>query len=127
MDTLENMKNAIDYIEDNLALKYGYSSPDSFARAFMAMHEVTPSKAREKGISLKAYPRVTFSLSIKGVVEMKYRRIEQKKSFVVVGVKQRFSHIDGLGESVGRMWSETPQETILQIAGLGNGLVGFYL
>lgn len=136
MDTLENMKNAINYIEDNLdaeieyaqvaqialcsqyhfqrmfsfligiplseyirrrrltlaafdlqnsnekiinlALKYGYNSPDSFSRAFMAMHEVTPSKAREKGISLKAYPRVTFSLSIKGVVEMNYR-IEQKK------------------------------------------------
>jgi AraC family transcriptional regulator len=109
----------------NLALKYGYNSPDSFSRAFMAMHEVTPSKAREKGISLKAYPRVTFSLSIKGVVEMNYR-IEQKNSFTVVGVKQRFSHINGLGESIGKMWSETPQETISQIAGLGNGLVGVY-
>jgi len=180
MDTLENMKNAINYIEDNLdaeieyvkvaqialyhfqrmfsfligiplseyirrrrltlaafdlqnsnekiinlALKYGYNSPDSFSRAFMAMHEVTPSKAREKGISLKAYPRVTFSLSIKGVVEMNYR-IEQKNSFTVVGVKQRFSHINGLGESIGKMWSETPLETISQIAGLGNGLVGVY-
>lgn len=183
MDTLENMKNAIDYIEDNLdaeieyirvaqialtsqyhfqrmfafligvplseyirrrrltlaafdlqngnekiidlALKYGYSSPDSFSRAFMVMHEVTPRKAREKGISLKAYPRVTFSLSIKGVVEMNYR-MEQKNSFTVVGVKQRFSNIDGLGDNIGKMWSETPQETISQIAGLGNGLVGVY-
>ncbi|BCK01134.1 AraC family transcriptional regulator [Anaerocolumna chitinilytica] len=183
MDTLENMKKAIDYIESNLdgeieyeriakialcsqyhfqrmfgfligvplseyirrrrltlaafdlqngnekiidiALKYGYNSPDSFSRAFMAMHEVTPSKAREKGISLKAYPRVTFTLSIKGVVEMNYR-IEQKKSFTVVGIKERFSNIDGLGENVGKMWSETPQETISQIAGLGNGLVGVY-
>ncbi|WFR59494.1 AraC family transcriptional regulator [Anaerocolumna sp. AGMB13025] len=183
MDTLENMKKAIDYIEDNLdaeieygkvaqialcsqyhfqrmfafligvplseyirrrrltlaafelqnsnekiidlALKYGYNSPDSFSRAFVAMHEVTPSKAREKGISLKAYPRVTFSLSIKGVVEMNYR-IEQKDTFAVVGVKQRFSHINGLGESIGKMWSEMPGETMAQIAGLGNGLVGVY-
>lgn len=182
MDTLENMKKAIDYIEDNLdteieyvriaqialcsqyhfqrmfafligiplseyirrrrltlaafdlqnsnakiidlALKYGYNSPDSFSRAFLAMHEVTPSKAREKGISLKAYPRVTFSLSIKGVVEMNYR-IEYKNSFTVVGVKQRFSH-NGLGESIGKMWSETSQETLAQIAALGNGLVGVY-
>jgi AraC family transcriptional regulator len=183
MNTLENMKNAIDYIEKNLdseieyakiaqialcsqyhfqrmfafligvplseyvrrrrltlaafdlqyghekiidiALKYGYYSPDSFSRAFMAMHGITPSKAREKGITLKAYPRVTFSLSLKGVVEMNYR-IEQKNSFAVVGVKQRFSHIDGLGENIGKMWIETPQETISQIAGLGNGLVGVY-
>lgn len=183
MDALENMKNAVDYIEANLdaeidyarvaqialcsqyhfqrmfafligiplseyirrrrltlaafdlqnstekiidlALKYGYNSPDSFSRAFVALHEITPSKAREKGISLKAYPRVTFSLSIKGVVEMNYR-IELKKSFTVVGVKKRFSNIDGLGENVGKMWSETPKETISQIAGLGNGLVGVY-
>jgi AraC family transcriptional regulator len=183
MNTLENMKNAIDYIEENLdseieyakiaqialcsqyhfqrmfafligvplseyirrrrltlaafdlqygyekiidiALKYGYYSPDSFSRAFMAMHGITPSKAREKGITLKAYPRVTFSLSLKGVIEMNYR-IEQKSSFAVVGVKQRFSHINGLGESIGKMWSETPQEIISQIAGLGNGLVGVY-
>lgn len=183
MDTLENMKHAIDYIENNLdgeieyariaqialcsqyhfqrmfafltgvplseyirrrrltlaafdlqqskekiidiALKYGYNSPDSFSRAFMAMHGILPSKVREKGISLKAYPRITFSLSIKGVIEMNYR-IEQKNSFSVVGVKQRFSHVDGLGENIGKMWSETPQETIAQIAGLGNGLVGIY-
>jgi AraC family transcriptional regulator len=109
----------------DIALKYGYYSPDSFSRAFMAMHGITPSKAREKGITLKAYPRVTFSLSLKGVIEMNYR-IEQKSSFAVVGVKQRFSHINGLGESIGKMWSETPQEIISQIAGLGNGLVGVY-
>ena len=183
MDTLENMKNAIDYIEDHLedeidyvrvaqialssqyhfqrmfafltgvplseyirrrrltlaafelqnskekiidiAFKYGYNSPDSFSRAFMAMHGIMPSKARKNGISLKAYPRVTFSISIKGVVEMNYR-IEQKNSFAVVGVKQRFSHVDSLGESIGKMWSETPEETIAQIAELGNGLVGVY-
>lgn len=91
----------------------------------MAMHGILPSKAREKGISLKAYPRITFSLSIKGVIEMNYR-IEQKNSFSVVGVKQRFSNVDGLGENIGKMWSETPQETIAQIAELGNGLVGVY-
>lgn len=183
MDTLENMKNAIDYIENNLdgeieyarisqialcseyhfqrmfafltgvslseyirrrrltlaafdlqkssekiidiALKYGYQSPDSFSRAFALMHGITPSKARENGISLKAYPRVTFSISIKGVVEMNYR-IEQKNAFSVVGVKQRFSHLEDLAENVGKMWRETSKETISQIATLGNSLVGVY-
>lgn len=183
MDTLENMKLAIDYIESNLdgdidyvkiaetalcsqyhfqrmfafliglplseyirrrrltlaafdlqngnekiidiALKYGYNSPDSFSRAFIALHGVTPSKARGKGISLKAYPRITFSLSLKGVVEMNYR-IEHKDSFAIVGIKQRFSHVEGLGENIGRMWRETPAETIGHIARLGEGLVGVY-
>lgn len=183
MDTLENMKQAIDYIESNLdheieyariaqialcsqfhfqrmfgfligvplseyirrrrltlaafdlqngnekiidiAMKYGYNSSDSFSRAFQAMHGITPSKAREKGITLKAYPRITFSLSLKGVVEMNYR-MEQKDSFAIVGIKQRFSHVEGLGENIGKMWSETSQETFEQIAGLGDGLVGVY-
>lgn len=53
-------------------------------------------------------------------------RIEEKQAFTVVGVKERFSNINGLGESVGKMWSETPQETIAQIAQLGDGLVGVY-
>ncbi len=109
----------------DIALKYGYNSPDSFSRAFVAMHGITPSKAREKGISLKAYPRVTFTLSLKGVVEMNYR-IEQKTAFTVVGVKQRFSHIEGLGENIGKMWSETPREIFSQITGLGKELVGVY-
>ena len=30
------------------ALKYGYSSPDSFAKAFTKFHGITPSQAREK-------------------------------------------------------------------------------
>ncbi|MEY8417475.1 GyrI-like domain-containing protein [Tissierella praeacuta] len=30
----------------DLAVKYGYNSPDSFARAFQNMHGITPSEAR---------------------------------------------------------------------------------
>lgn len=122
---LQNSSNKV----IDMAMKYGYNSPDSFSRAFTAIHGITPSKAREKGILLKAYPHVTFSLSLKGVVEMNYR-IEEKSAFTVIGVKQRFSHVDGLGESIGRMWSETPKETIMQIAGLADippyGIIGVY-
>ena len=108
----------------DIALKYGYNSPDSFSRAFFAMHGIMPSKVKDNCVLLKAYPRVTFSLSLKGVVEMNYR-IEQKKTFTVAGVKRRLSQ-EGLGENIGKMWSETPQDTITQIAELGTGLVGVY-
>lgn len=119
-----DLQNSKENIVD-IALKYGYQSPDSFSRAFKVLHGMTPSKARKKGISLKAFPRITITLSIKGVIEMEYR-IEQKKHFSIVGIKERFSNIDGLGESIGKMWTETPQEVIGQIAELGNGLVGVY-
>jgi AraC family transcriptional regulator len=50
----------------DIAVKYGYSSPDSFTRAFQGLHGVTPSEARNNGKSLKASPWMTFQLSIKG-------------------------------------------------------------
>lgn len=73
----------------DIAIKYGYNSPDSFARAFQKLHGITPSDARNNGHSLKAYPRMTFQLSIKGGNEMNYR-IEEKEAFRIVGIKKEF-------------------------------------
>lgn len=70
----------------DVAMKYGYHSPDSFSRAFQNFHGVTPSVARKLEQSLKAYPRMAFQLTIQGGVEMKYRIVE-KEAFQVVGVK----------------------------------------
>lgn len=69
----------------DIALKYGYESPEAFSRAFKNLHGVSPTSARSMGTTLKAYPRMTFYLSIKGGIEMNYR-IEQKESFEVFGV-----------------------------------------
>ena len=56
----------------DIALKYGYDSLEAFARAFQAMHGVSPTMARISGTKLKAYPRITFQISIKGAIEMNY-------------------------------------------------------
>lgn len=69
----------------DLALKYGYDSPVSFARAFQNCHGIVPSHAKDKGIQLKAYPRMSFQLTLKGEIEMNYR-IEEKSAFKVHGV-----------------------------------------
>lgn len=55
----------------DIALKYGYQSPDAFSRAFKAQHGVTPSQARKYGVNLTAYGKITFILSIKGVTAIK--------------------------------------------------------
>lgn len=52
----------------DVAVKYGYRSADSFSRAFYSMYGILPSEARSENIQLKAYPRMTFQLSIKGDV-----------------------------------------------------------
>ena len=88
----------------DVALKYGYQSSDAFTRAFVALHGIVPSQARKKGAVLKAYARLTFTLSIKGVVALKYR-FEEKKAFRVVGVRKWFSAVDnGQLKEIPRMW-----------------------
>jgi len=72
----------------DLALKYGYDSPEAFTRAFQNLHGTTPTAARSAGTLLKAYPRMSFQLTIKGVAEMNYR-IEEVGAFTIVGQKER--------------------------------------
>ncbi len=69
----------------DVALKYGYSSPTAFSRAFQCLHGITPSEARKKGTLLKTYPPISFKLTITGTEELTYR-IEERSAFEVAGV-----------------------------------------
>ena len=104
----------------DIALKYGYHSADAFARAFQNMHGILPSKARETGVTLTAYPRILFTLSIKGVAAMNYR-VEEKESFRVVGVKESASTVDGVNfKKIPQMWADLPKETFMEILALSD-------
>ena len=85
----------------DLAAKYNYESPEAFTRAFNALHGVSPSAARQIGTSLKAYPRISFHLSLKGDAPMNYR-IEQKDSFAIYGIERIISTENG------NNWKEVP-------------------
>jgi AraC family transcriptional regulator len=76
------------------ALKYGYESQASFTRAFSKMHGLTPAKSREPGARLKAYPPLTFNISITGAHSMEYE-IREFESFTIAGVVREFTTIDG--------------------------------
>lgn len=69
----------------DVALKYGYSSPTAFNRAFQSVHGIAPSAVRKQGVSLRSYPPIKFTITVKGVEEMNYR-IESKDAFRIVGV-----------------------------------------
>lgn len=102
------------------AIKYGYKSPDSFTRAFQNLHGITPSEARVNGQSLKAYPRMTFQLSIKGGNEMNYR-IEEKEAFSIVGIKKRVPIIfNGVNPEIADMWQSLNIQMIRELKELSN-------
>lgn len=100
------------------AVKYGYSSPDSFTRAFQSLHGITPTEARNNGQQLKAYPLMTFQLSIRGGNEMNYR-IEQKEAFHIVGIMKRVPIIfEGENPEIAEMWKSLTMEKIEQLKAL---------
>lgn len=108
----------------DVALKYGYSSPTSFHRAFQNLHGLPPKAAREKGAKLKSYPVMTFHLSIKGDVQMNYRIVE-KQEMLMVGIKKDMALVNGDEdfEAISGMWAELTQEKASEIMALSNGAI----
>ena len=74
----------------DVALKYGYESPDSFAKAFQKFHGILPSQARNNGSSLKSFSRLVLNFSLEGGAVMKYR-VEKKPQMIFTGYKRRFT------------------------------------
>lgn len=74
----------------DVALKYGYESPDSFAKAFQKFHGILPSQARSNGSNLKSFSRLVLNFSLEGGTTMNYR-IETKPALTLLGYKKRFN------------------------------------
>jgi AraC family transcriptional regulator len=104
----------------DLAVKYGYDSPDAFTRAFQALHGLTPTDARHEGVSLKAFPPMTFQLTIQGGNEMDYRIID-KEAFYIVGLKQRVSlQYNGVNPEIAAMWASLTEDDIRMLKAMSN-------
>ena len=67
----------------DIALKYGYESPESFTRAFSRFHGVTPSKAKKDGSKLKSFSRLSVKITLSGGTIMDYKIIE-KNAFDII-------------------------------------------
>ena len=70
----------------DVALKYGYSSPTAFNRAFQNVHGITPTAAKLGGNVLQAYPSIQFKIEITGGSAMAYR-IAEKPPLRIVGIR----------------------------------------
>lgn len=52
----------------DVALKYGYDTPESFAKAFSRFHGVTPNQAKMEGSNLKSFNRLVIKIRLKAVI-----------------------------------------------------------
>lgn len=104
----------------DVAIKYGYNSPDAFTRAFQSWHGITPSEARDKGHLLKACLPMTFQLSIRGGKVMDYRIVE-KEAFRIVGIMKRVPIVfSGVNPAIAEMWESLDEEKIDRLKSISN-------
>lgn len=62
----------------DVAVRYGYSSPTAFNRAFQEAFGVSPSEARRPGAPpLLVFPRCTFALTVTGAEPLSWRVVSQ--------------------------------------------------
>ena len=66
----------------DIAVKYGYDTPESFSRAFTRFHGIAPSEARHGG-KVKIFTPLSVKLILTGGSKMDYR-IEKRDAFKVV-------------------------------------------
>lgn len=88
----------------DLALKYGYDSPDSFAKAFQRFHGIAPSKAREPGAALRSLAPLHIKITLEGGNMLDYRIVE-KPPFTVAGIRRRFN-TDSSYQEIPEFWRE---------------------
>lgn len=90
----------------DIALKYGYDTPESFSRAFMRFHGITPSEARRGG-NIKSFSRLSVKLILSGGNTMDYR-IETKSAFKVICKKKQVNKPQGdtATADISAFWAE---------------------
>ena len=102
----------------DLALKYGYDSPDSFTKAFSRFHGITPTAVRKEGATIKSFAALKIKFSLEGGFIMDYKIIE-KEAFTIIGFSKMFSY-EASKMEIPKFWTEHFQ------SGKGEIICGMY-
>ncbi len=76
--------------EIDIALKYGYDSPDSFTKAFTRFYGMTPARAGKDGAMLKSFAPLKIRFSLEGDDLMDYRIVSRELWMTSISAKSGF-------------------------------------
>ena len=76
----------------DVAVKYGYDSPDSFGRAFAAFHGMPPVEAKQPGARLASCSPLHIRLTLEGGTTMDYR-MEHRPAQTLLGIRRHFEGV----------------------------------
>ncbi len=91
----------------DIALKYGYESPESFTRAFSRFHGVTPSEAKKDGSKLKSFSRLSVKITLSGGNIMDYKIIEKEAFDIIEKVEAHTVEDSVNAKSIPDFWTRS--------------------
>ncbi len=113
----------------DIALKYGYETPESFTKSYKQQHNQAPSRTRLDNQPLHIYPMYRHEPSRKRENMMKVR-IETREAFVICGTKYEMSIENNENlKVIPGLWDELNESGLDQVLfemndGSINGIVG---
>jgi AraC family transcriptional regulator len=94
----------------NVALKYGYETPESFTRAFTKFHGITPSQARIDGSKLKSFLRLSVNITLRGGSMQNYKIVKKDAFTVLEKVEKQSSDNEINKASIPDFWTRSWQD-----------------
>lgn len=94
----------------DIALKYGYDTPESFARAFSKFHGITPSQAKKNSSTLKSFSRLSVEINLKGGSIMNYRIVKKEAFKVLEKVSKQSIDDEQNKNTIPDFWTQSHQD-----------------
>ena len=98
----------------DISMKYGYDSPESFSKAFVRFHGVTPKEAKGSGIQLKSFNRLVIKIILEGGTIMDYKIVE-KEGLKLLGKVRSFKNegiLEGGNTEIPDFWKECSETRV---------------
>ena len=88
----------------DIALEFGYDSPDSFTKAFTRFHGLTPAALRKSGGAVRSFAPLRIKVTLEGGQNMDCK-IMKKEAFTVLCRAKTFKYEDAVAQ-VPQFWAE---------------------
>ena len=103
LDIISNRMKVID-----VAYKYGYTTPESFTKAFIRFHEISPLKLKAAPSKLKVFLPMHVKIDIRGGDNMDYTIVKENE-LKLIGYCYNVSY-DEAYKLITKLWDEQDQK-----------------
>ena len=101
----------------DIALKYGYDTPESFTKAFTRFHGVAPKFAREEAAKLVLFNPLVIKIAVEGGKSMDYRIVQTTEQKFIALARSFSNEIinDEENHEIPDFWEECHDKNLVEL------------